>query len=246
MRLIMLGTTGYHPCARRHTACFMLPEVGVVLDAGTGFFRVRDWLQTEELDVFVTHAHLDHVIGLTFLFDVAYQTGLHATRVHGAAGHLQAIQEHLFAKPLFPVLPPLTFHAIPPAMDLKSGGQLTHFPLEHPGGSLGLRLSWQGRSMAYVTDTTARRDAPYIEHIRGVDLLVHECYFPDGYEDLAIKTGHSCLSPVLAVARAAAVKRLLLVHVNPLAENDDPLGLEMIADPGLPVSIAYDLQQVEF
>ena len=80
----------------------------------------------------------------------------------------------------------------------------------------------------------------------GVDLLIHECYFPDGYEELAIKTGHSCLSPVLEVARAAQVKRLVLIHVNPLASDDDPLGLDLLGDAGLPVSIAYDLQRIEF
>jgi ribonuclease Z len=246
MQLILLGTTGYHPSARRHTACLMFPEIGVVLDAGTGFFRVRDWLRTETLDVFVTHAHLDHVIGLTFLFDVAHESGLKQTRVHGDAACLQAIQEHLFARPLFPVLPPLTFHPFEGPMSIGGGGELRYFPLEHPGGSLGFRLDWPDRSLAYVTDTTARDDAPYIEHIRGVDLLIHECNFTDDYQELAIKTGHSWLSPVLAVGRAAAAKRMLLVHVNPLADDVDPVGLDLVADPGLPVSVAYDLQQIEF
>ena len=50
MKLILLGTTGYHPNNRRHTACLMLPEVGVVLDAGTAMFRVRDYLTTKHLD----------------------------------------------------------------------------------------------------------------------------------------------------------------------------------------------------
>lgn len=65
MKLVLLGTTGYHPNRRRHTACMFLPEVGVVLDAGTGMFRVRDHLATSHLDIFLTHAHLDHVVGLT-------------------------------------------------------------------------------------------------------------------------------------------------------------------------------------
>jgi ribonuclease BN (tRNA processing enzyme) len=245
MQLILLGTTGYHPSAQRHTACLFFPEIGLVLDAGTGFFRVRDWLQTETLDVFVTHAHLDHVFGLTFLFDVAYETGLKTTRVHGDAGHLQAIQDHLFAPPLFPVLPPLTFHPLQGPHDIGGGGRLTYFPLEHPGGSLGYRLDWPGRSLAYVTDTTAHPNSAYLEHIRGVDVLIHECNFADGSEELALKTGHSCLSPVLAIAKAAAPKRLLLTHVNPLA-TDDPVGLDLVADPGLPVSVAYDLQRIEF
>lgn len=246
MQLLLLGTTGYHPSPRRHTACLFFPELGLVLDAGTGFFRVRDWLRTSELDVFLTHAHLDHVVGLTYMFDVVHETGLQATRVHGDAGHLRGVQEHLFSQPLFPALPPLTFHPLQGATKIGGGGLLTYFPLEHPGGSLGYRLDWPERSFAYVTDTTARPNSAYIEQIRGVDLLVHECNFGDGYEELAEKTGHSCLTPVLELARQAAVKRLILTHVNPIADDADPMGLGLVADPGLPVSIGYDLQQIEF
>src|SRR5262245_16564934 len=112
MKLHLLGTTGYHPNARRHTACLMIPEIGLVLDAGTGFFRVRDWLQTSELDIFLTHAHLDHVFGLTFMFDTVNGTGLKTARVHGEARHLRGVQEHLFSEPLFPAMPPLTFHPL--------------------------------------------------------------------------------------------------------------------------------------
>ena len=42
MRLVLLGTTGYHANDRRQTACLMLPEVGVVFDAGSGFYRVSE------------------------------------------------------------------------------------------------------------------------------------------------------------------------------------------------------------
>lgn len=246
MKLLLLGTTGYHPSARRHTACLMLPELGLVLDAGTGFFRVRDWVQTSELHIFITHAHLDHVFGLTFLFDTVYETCLQRARVHGQAEHLRAVQEHLFSEALFPVLPPLTFHPLEEPFRIAGGGLLTYFPLMHPGGSLGYRIDFPGHSMAYVTDTTAEPDSPYIERIRNVDLLIHECNFRDGEEAFATKTGHSCLSKVLANARAAQVKRLILTHFNPLASDDDPVGLEFAEDPGLPVSLGYDLQQVEF
>ena len=44
MRLVLLGTTGYHPNERRHTPCLLLPECGVMLDAGTGVFRTAEYL----------------------------------------------------------------------------------------------------------------------------------------------------------------------------------------------------------
>ena len=118
MKLILLGTTGYHPNNRRHTACLMLPECGIILDAGTAMFRVRDHLATSTLDIFLTHAHLDHVIGLTYLFDVLFEKSMDYVHVHGEPEKLQALEHHLFHEALFPAKPP--FHWKPLAERVAS------------------------------------------------------------------------------------------------------------------------------
>src|SRR5262245_34247263 len=82
MKLVMLGTGGYFPTSRRHTACLMLPEIGVVLDAGSGMCRIGEFLQTGHLDIFLTHAHLDHVAGLTYLVNLVPADVLSRTTVH--------------------------------------------------------------------------------------------------------------------------------------------------------------------
>src|SRR5438876_3666067 len=158
MKLVLLGTTGYHPNRRRHTACMFLPEVGVVLDAGTGMFRVRDHLATPHLDIFLTHAHLDHVAGLTFLLGILHGKTVDRVTIHGEADKLDAVRQHIFAEEIFPVQPTYEFRPLAKEVVLPGCGRLTHFPLKHPGGSIGLRLDWPGHSLAYVTDTTASDD----------------------------------------------------------------------------------------
>src|SRR5436190_6838889 len=147
MKLLLLGTSGYHPSEQRHTACLMLPEPGIVLDAGTGFFRVRDHLATPSLDILLSHTHLDHVAGLTFLLSTKWQKQLDRITVHGEARKLAACREHLLDENLFPAPIPIDWRPLPTGTLSIGEARVTHFPVFHPGGCLGYRLDFPGRSM---------------------------------------------------------------------------------------------------
>lgn len=224
----------------------MIPELGVILDAGTGMFRVRNLIQTDTLDIFLSHVHLDHCIGLTFLYDILIGKDMSRVTVHVAEEKIAAIKDHLFSKPLFPVEPNFEFQPLSeqPAV-LGDGSSLSPISLDHPGGSHGFRIDWPNRSLAYITDTTADVEADYVAAIKNVDTLIHECYFPDGMEEMAELTGHSCLSPVANVAARAGAKRLFLVHVNPLDEATTSLDLDSVADVFTGINIAQDQMVVD-
>ena len=214
MRVLLLGTGGYHPNERRHTACVMLPELGVVLDAGTAAFRIPAHVETGELDIYLTHAHLDHIVGLTYLIALEHEGAPVKSAVHARPEVLAAVKEHLFSEPLFPVCPIDRFEALSETHTLRAGGTLKTFALNHPGGSIGMRIDAQDKSLAYVTDTTALAPES-IEAIRGVDLLIHEAYFPDASGDWPEKTGHTTARNAARAAKQAGAKRLVLVHADP-------------------------------
>jgi ribonuclease BN (tRNA processing enzyme) len=224
----------------------MLPELGVVLDAGSGICRIAEYVQTERLEIFLSHAHLDHVAGLTYLVNILPREVLEKTHVRGGAAKLAAVREHLFAELIFPVAPRFRFAPLAGPCALPGGGTLTHFPLQHPGGSLGFRLDWPRRSLAYITDTTASVDADYIDQIRGVDLLVHEAYFAENRDNLPAVTGHSELLSVAEVASAAEVGRLILVHMDPQVDAESAFDLAAARRVFARTELGVDRMELEF
>jgi ribonuclease BN (tRNA processing enzyme) len=64
--------------------------------------------------------------------------------------------------------------------------------------------------------------------------------------ELAELTGHSCTSEVARVARQANVKRLVLVHFNPLASDDDPIGLPAAQSIFPATQLGEDRMELEF
>jgi ribonuclease BN (tRNA processing enzyme) len=244
MRVHFLGTGGYHPNERRHTAGVMLPEVGVVFDAGTSFFRVAGRLATRELHVFLSHAHLDHIAGLPYILVPIFTGQVERVFLYSAAEYLDAVGEHLFSRLVFPVMPAYEFRPLEERTALPLGGVLTYCRLNHPGGALGYRVDWPGKSLAYITDTIA--DQSYVDFLRDVDLLIHECNFSDDSAEWAARTGHSYTSAVARVAKEAGAKRLFMTHFDPQHPEDDPVGISAARAIFPATELAEDLMEIEF
>ena len=68
MRLQFLGTGGIHPSVLRHTARLLFPDLRLAFDVGSCSFRIASRLTTTELEIFLTHSHLDHISGLTMAY----------------------------------------------------------------------------------------------------------------------------------------------------------------------------------
>jgi len=231
MNLHFLGTAGYHPSDRRQTSCLFLPDAGIVLDAGTGLYRATPLVKSDTVHIFLSHAHLDHTFGLTCLLDIVAKSMLRKVFVYAEQEKIDAIRTGLLHPLMFPAELPI--HWIPleslrDATTVIGKATIRWFPLVHPGGSIGYRIDWQTLSIAYVTDTTAQSDSAYWDVVRGVDWLIHECNFSDKESKFAKKTGHSWTSEVLQGAKQAGVQNLVLTHLQPVSESDDPLDLTQV------------------
>jgi ribonuclease BN (tRNA processing enzyme) len=247
MHLECLGTSGYHPNEARHTSCYFVPDAAsdcaFVLDAGTGFFRLAFRPLPAHLHIFLTHAHLDHVCGLTFLLDVLFNKETEVT-VYGDAKTLNAVCSCLFDSPLFPLPFEHKMQEIIPDQPFEVAGvQVSTFELTHPAGALAYRFDWPQSTLAYVTDTAG--DGRYIDFIRDADLLIHERNFPNILEKVADASGHCTSDAAIEAVRQSGAKKVLLTHFNPL-QMSDPLEDDDLRAQ-LPNAVAaYDGLEVEF
>jgi ribonuclease BN (tRNA processing enzyme) len=232
LKLAALGTAGYLPAAGRQTMAFLIAsgEQALLLDAGSGVARLLEPAIASllppgrRLEVLLSHYHLDHVVGLSYLLGLASGR---AIRIHAPAPPLTAGGPEGIAQLLSPPLFPLSIDRWPIPVEVVpyNGTKLDIGALrldlrrqKHPGGSVGVRL---GDSLAYITDTVI--DAATIEFVRGVKLLLHEVWLTaeEAAETDPAPTGHSDAGAVADLARAAGVGRLWVVHHHPRRSADD-------------------------
>lgn len=252
MKIIFLGTAGFHPNETRHTVSIFIPEIGFLLDAGTGSFRVRKFLQTQHLDIFLSHAHLDHSQGLVYLSDILWNMDVPNENVviHGKKSHLAYIARHIFGSPGFPL--PFSYQLHPISQTFFAQGVKVQTKiLTHPGGSVGYRFTFPNRKiLAYIVDTATNGEQ--LQLMKNADLVIHECNFPDALNGLPIsaeqwaeKTGHSTTSKVHELAIKARVKQLVLVHFNPLDMREDPTDQAHARIKFQNIIVAQDMMEIE-
>ena len=236
MRLVTLGTAGWVPTQRRETTCLALKDATtlIVFDAGTGLRRFLSPLGRELLasvdvvDLVLTHYHLDHVCGLAYLPAVLSGRRL---RVHAPSSAVNGTDpERALAELIRPPYNPgpwsewtgIVVHALDAGDNDVAGHRLQLRPQQHPGTSAGYRLD---DLFALCTDTGPADETADFAH--GVGLLAHECWY--NAEDPATNAVHGSLLPsfrshsevsdVAALAARAEAGRLLLMHLNPLFDE---------------------------
>ena len=251
MNLIALGTNGYIPSYGRHTMSFLVlgESDALVLDAGTGMSRllepaIRERLNGyDRLSILLSHYHLDHVVGLSFLLGVWPD---HPTTIYGPsrplvdADPIDAVNG-LYRPPFFSI--GLADLDAPVEIVSVSDSEFTvgEFHIRarrqpHPGGSIGIRI---GDDLAYVTDTAIQDET--VDFVRGVKALLHEVWMTD--EEAAAETPdasrHSHESGVADIAREAGVEWLAPIHHHPSRTPDDLLAAaeRMQARAGVTVRI---------
>ena len=208
------------------TCCVEVRAEGrsVYLDAGTGIAGASAEALGEgraELDIILTHLHLDHVWGLPFIPQMGRSDGRLRIWLSDRFGDdPHAAMSQIVRTPGFPV----TLDEMPGTIEWNtfevgkafevSGMTIDSASLNHPGGSTGLRVSHDAGVFAYATDHEPGgvEDENAVELMRDADIaLIDAAFTPEELPTYA-GWGHGDWRSCGELAARAGAKRWGLFH----------------------------------
>lgn len=234
--LMILGTQGWIPTPRRATTCLAYREADTLLvfDAGTGlahFLRppaaaLLDGI--DEVQLLLTHYHLDHAIGLSYLSGVF--PGRRVT-VHVPEQAINGIPAdagvpELVRPPFFPQAwseqEGVALATVRAGDNEVAGVRVSVKRQHHADTSVAYRVV---DHFVFATDTVY--DETTAAFATGAEILVHEAWIdgreeddPGGQEFVAkAYASHTSARQAARLAARARVDELILVHLNPLFDE---------------------------
>jgi phosphoribosyl 1,2-cyclic phosphodiesterase len=223
-----------------NTPCLEMRVGGqqLIFDAGTGIRLLGQQLAARPAvagHIFFSHSHWDHIQGFPF-FLPAFLPGNRFDIYGGITDNSQSIEQrlnHQMMDPNFPVplnimAADLRFHNLQAGEVVQIGEVTVEIgQLNHPGGAYGYRVSCQGRSVAYVTDTehhSHEMDAQVLWLANQADVFIYDCTYTDAeYHDPAaskVGWGHSTWQEGVRLAQAAQAKELVIFHHDPTHDDE--------------------------
>jgi ribonuclease BN (tRNA processing enzyme) len=210
MQVTFLGTNGWFdtPAGNTISTLVQTEDFDIILDAGNGIAKVDRFIsQKKPVYLFLSHFHIDHIVGLHALCKFRLKKGLAIFGQPGSAALLGRFVAEPFTVP-FGILP---FTVI--VRELEAGThelpfKVTCLPLVHPAPCFGYRLELEGKVITYCTDTGVCDNAVTLG--RDADLLITECGLKSGEE--SPDWPHLNPESAIGIAQKAKAKRLALTH----------------------------------
>jgi len=192
------------------------------------------------LDIVLTHFHLDHVAGLTYLPALPLLPAIWGPGELAADTPTKEVLGRLLGHPLFAAtLGDITASVQEvPAEPFQIGpfAISTRIQRLHSDPTLALRV---GDALTYCTDTAA--DRGNADFAAGSRLLLHEAWYAEASTD---DETHTAAGEAGQIAREAGIDRLVLIHINPLERSEDQLARAARAE-FLISSVGQDLEPLD-
>lgn len=241
MQITFFGVRGSTPCHGDeitryggNTSCVAVDVPGeppLFFDLGTGaryFGGTQPQDGTFRGTCLLSHLHWDHTQGLPF-FSPLLQEGSRLDVYAPAQDDGRTVADvigDVIRPPLFPVtvsqLPgEVRFHDTGDGEFHVGGIKVTSRLVPHVGPTLGYRIEWGGRSIAYLSDHQQPYDGSFSvsdgarEIAEGADLLIHDSQYTVHEFERKATWGHCTIDYAVWLAEHCDVGRLALFHHDP-------------------------------
>ena len=247
MKIKFYGTRGSIPVSDPNfmefggnTTCLFISGLDegagtIIMDAGTGIRNLgKDILSGkievgEDINLGFTHFHWDHIQGFPF-FAPAYNP---ESKIEISTAGKKEIHDlkDIFSTQMQSIYFPVQLENMGAQISFekyetneivgKKGALVRIADVIHPGGCIGVRFEFNGKSIVFCTDTEHPNgiDENVIKLSMNADVLIHEAQ----YTDKELKThkgwGHSSYSQAVEVAERSNAKNLIITHHDP--DHDD-------------------------
>ena len=243
LAVTILGSSGMFQTLDRACSGYLLQFDGnnIWLDAGSGTWRnLLSTIDYADLSgVLLTHGHPDHTTDVL----QAYHARQYGQQEALPRLPLWAPQETIDRLSAFSKGLEDAFELRPVGVEdevVIGGATFSFTEMAHPVQTLGVRVSYEGKVVAFSSDTGA--DADFTRLAGDADVFVCEATSQDADE---VWEGHLQASETGRIARELGVKRLVLTHLRPGSDDEVTLAEARGAAGDVQVELAQDGSRLE-
>jgi ribonuclease BN (tRNA processing enzyme) len=213
MKVVFLGTNGWYDSPTGNTICILIETEHsiILLDAGSGLHKADQFITGDKpVHLFLSHLHLDHIIGLHLLNKFSIPHGLTIYCRKGDEAHLRTIIAPPYSLPFSELPYPVDILEIDEQEVERQGFMVKAALMKHSVPTIGFRFSIEGKTITYCPDTGFCDNAVLLAE--NADLLIAECAFRPGEE--SEKWPHLNPESAARIACDASAGQLALVHFD--------------------------------
>jgi cAMP phosphodiesterase len=229
MKLSVLGCAGGIGGRERLTTCFALDD-DILLDAGTGLTSL-DLEQLVKIDhVFLSHSHLDHIVGLALLADAVLGKRASPVTIHATEKVIATLKNHFFNWKIWPDFtmiptadnPVLRWEPLYPGVTIDLDGRfITPNPVHHAVDAVSYWVHNQQSGFLFTGDMSATPELwEKMKQESTLAKVIVDCSFTNADSRLAAISGHFCPQSLIDDIQAMPHStEFLIYHLKPGQED---------------------------